>query len=183
MSVARTSITVGPTCARVLSSGVPVSRGLNLSARVGSVGDHGHGHGEGNRTEFTTVPKWATRIDVTSQGIITRSHNNGQYLHRSLHFAPFSIGWPHTSHTPTHKQLVTRAGTFTQQIIYYTRHHVTVIVPLLTALGDLRVPPRIRIRTRTRTRLCTRLCPRIDPPNNTAPTSICNSHLDSASLI
>ena len=78
MSVARTSITVGPTCARVLSSGVPVSRGLNLGARSASQG-HGDGHGETqSRTEFSSVPKWATRNDITSQGIVARSHNNGQ---------------------------------------------------------------------------------------------------------
>lgn len=79
MSVARTSINVAPTCARVLSSGVPVGRGLNLAARAGAGAGHGHGHGETHsRTEFTTVPKWATRNDVSSQGIVARSHNNGQ---------------------------------------------------------------------------------------------------------
>lgn len=61
-TIARRSITLVPT-SKVLPSGVPVARGLNLSASAGHGHDEHHEAG-GPRTEFS-VPKFATSVSGT----------------------------------------------------------------------------------------------------------------------
>ncbi|KAK4047831.1 ubiquinol--cytochrome-c reductase catalytic subunit rip1 [Microbotryomycetes sp. JL201] len=73
MSVVRGAINVAPT-ARVLASGVPVARGLNLHA---SAGHDAHAHADGEaRTAFDRIPKWSARTDVGVAGLVARSHVN-----------------------------------------------------------------------------------------------------------
>jgi hypothetical protein len=87
MSVGRTitRLTLAPT-ARTLPSGVPLARGINLSAP--GVSD-GHGHGVEGRTDYAGVPKWATRTDLASNGsgLISRTRLNCAFCFRSLFFS------------------------------------------------------------------------------------------------
>ncbi|KAK4056068.1 ubiquinol--cytochrome-c reductase catalytic subunit rip1 [Microbotryomycetes sp. JL221] len=91
MSVVRGAINVAPT-SRVLASGVPLARGLNLQATAGHDG-HAH-HDSEARTAFDRVPKWSARTDVGVNGLIARSNVNATQV---PNFTPYTKGTSETS--------------------------------------------------------------------------------------
>lgn len=81
MSFLRSAVNVAPT-SKVLATGVPIARGLNLAAASGAHAGHGH-HDSSSRTDFSSVPSWATRVENGLQGTIARSKVNGEFASNS----------------------------------------------------------------------------------------------------
>lgn len=91
MSFLRSAVNVAPT-SKVLATGVPIARGLNLAAASGAHAGHGH-HDSSSRTDFSSVPSWATRVENGLQGTIARSKVNGEFTSDSYN----SRCWQSTS--------------------------------------------------------------------------------------
>lgn len=72
-SIRKAYITLSSTTS-ILPSGTPLARGLNLGA-IGSVDSHSN-HGSSSRSDYN-IPKWATRNDLTSFGVINRTRLTG----------------------------------------------------------------------------------------------------------
>jgi hypothetical protein len=76
--VSRTFFTLPVSTSKLAPSGRPLATGLNLSARA-SVGHQDHHEDDAARTDFSSVPKWASKQSIGPLGLTSKTHFTCQF--------------------------------------------------------------------------------------------------------